>query len=97
METFDVSMKYLGLEHVDLLSIHGINNQETFDQSMRDGGCLEAAREIQRQGRARFIGFSTHGGTEIIVRAIETFCFIPVDILDPRTLRMPFICNRSNN
>ena len=72
LETFDVSMKYLGLEHVDLLSIHGINNQETFDQSMRDGGCLEAAREIQRQGRARFIGFSTHGGTEIIVRAIET-------------------------
>ena len=71
-DTFDQSMKYLGLEHVELLSIHGINNQETFDQAMRSGGCLEAARELQRQGRARFIGFSTHGSPEIITRAVES-------------------------
>jgi len=72
LDTFDTSMRYLGLDRVELLSLHGINNQETFDQSVRAGGCLEAAREIQRQGRARFIGFSTHGPTDIIVRAIET-------------------------
>ena len=72
LETFDKSMGYLGLDHVELLSIHGINNEETFDQTFRKDGCLEAAREIQRQGRARFIGFSTHGPTDILVRAVET-------------------------
>jgi len=72
LETFNKSMAYLGLDYVDLLAIHGINNEETFDQAVRKGGSLEAVREIQRQGRARFIGFSTHGPTDIIVRAIET-------------------------
>ena len=72
METFRQSMDYLHVDQVDLLSLHGINNAQTFDQAMRPGGCLEAAREIQKQGRARFIGFSTHGPTDIITKAIET-------------------------
>ena len=72
LATFEKSMRYLGLDYVDLFSLHGINNEQTFDQAMRKGGCLEAARELQRQGRVRFIGFSTHGQPDIIVRAIET-------------------------
>lgn len=72
LETFETSMRYLGLEYVDLLSVHGINNEEFLNQTLCPGGALEAAREIQKQGRARFIGFSTHGPTEVITRAIET-------------------------
>ena len=71
-DTFEKSMKYLRLDHVDLLSIHGINQAELLDWSLRKGGCLEEARKIQREGRCRFIGFSTHATTDIIVRAIET-------------------------
>ena len=33
------------------------------------------------------------GGSWMIVRAIETFCFIPVDILPPTTSRKSFICS----
>src|SRR5205085_7116646 len=53
-------LKYLRLDHVDLLSLHGINNAELLDWSLRKGGCLDEARKIQREGRCRFIGFSTH-------------------------------------
>lgn len=70
--TFEQSMKYLQLDHVDLLSIHGVNNAEMLDYTIRKGGCLEAARHIQKQGRARFIGFSTHAPLKQILRAIET-------------------------
>src|SRR5437870_11242584 len=28
LDTFDQSMAYLGLDHVELLSVHGINNQD---------------------------------------------------------------------
>jgi predicted aldo/keto reductase-like oxidoreductase len=69
---FEKSMGYLGLDHVDMLSIHGINNAELLDWTMRKGGCLDAARRLQREGRARFLGFSTHGGVDIITRAINT-------------------------
>ena len=62
-ETFESSMRYLKLDHVDLLSIHGINNAELLDWSLRNGGCLDAARQLQREGRCRFIGFSTHATT----------------------------------
>jgi uncharacterized protein len=72
LQTFDKSMAYLGLDHVDLLSIHGINNEEVYQQAMRKGGSLEAARKLQASGRVRFIGFSTHAPCKIILRAIET-------------------------
>lgn len=69
---FETSIGYLGLDHVDLLGIHGINNQETLEQTIRPGGCLDEARKLQKEGRVRFVGFSTHGSTEIITKAIQT-------------------------
>ena len=71
LKTFDRSMKYLGLEYVDLLAMHGINNRQFMDWSIRKGGCLDAARQLQRDGRVRFVGFSTHATTDVIVRTIE--------------------------
>lgn len=72
LRTFDRSMEYLKLDRVDLLALHGINTPELLEWSIRPGGCLDAARKIQAQGRARFIGFSTHAPTSIILQAIET-------------------------
>ena len=72
LETFEISMAYLKLDHVDLLSLHGINNRQTLDWSLKPGGCLEAARKLQKAGRCRFIGFSTHGTTDIILEAVNS-------------------------
>jgi predicted aldo/keto reductase-like oxidoreductase len=43
-------MNYLGLEYVDLLSLHGINNRQLLDWSMKKNGCLAAARRLQKEG-----------------------------------------------
>lgn len=72
LHTFDQSMKYLKLGHVDLLALHGVNNRELLDFSLRKGGCLAAAKKLQREGRARFIGFSTHATPDVILDAIQT-------------------------
>ena len=72
LKTFETSMAYLKLDHVDLLSLHGINNRELLDWSLKPGGCLEAARQLQREGRCRFIGFSTHATTDIILAAVNS-------------------------
>ncbi len=79
-ETFETSMKYLKLDHVELLSLHGINNAELLDWSLRKGGCLEEARKLQREGRCKHIGFSTHATTDIIVKAIESDAFDYVNL-----------------
>ena len=67
---FEDSLGRLRLDYVDLLSIHGLNDETTLDQSLRRGGCLEAARKIQSRGLARHIGFSTHAPLDVILRAI---------------------------
>ena len=68
---FMESLDRLNLDHVDLLAIHGINNEETLEQSIREGGCLDAARELQRKGLCRHVGFSTHGPLHVILGAIN--------------------------
>jgi hypothetical protein len=80
LKTFDKSMKYLKLDHVDLLSLHGLNNRALFDFSLKKNGCLAAARQLQREGRVRFIGFSTHATTDIILDAIATNEFDYVNV-----------------
>jgi hypothetical protein len=72
LETFETSMKYLKLDHVDLLALHGINNRELLDWSLKKDGCLAAARRLQQEGRTRFVGFSTHATTDIILEAVNT-------------------------
>ncbi len=79
-DTFDKSMAYLKLDHVDLLSLHGINNAELLDWSLRKGGCIDEARKLQREGRCKHIGFSTHATTDIIVKAIESDAFDYVNL-----------------
>jgi predicted aldo/keto reductase-like oxidoreductase len=72
LATFNQSMGNLQLDYVDLLGLHGINNEELLDFSLRLGGCLEVARQLQKEGRVRFIGFSTHAVPRVIVQAIES-------------------------
>ncbi len=79
-QTFEQSLKYLQLEHVDLLGIHGINTPELLDWAVRPGGCIEVVRQLQAQGKVRFVGFSTHGPTDVIVNAIETDLFDYVNL-----------------
>jgi len=71
-ETVETSMKHLKLDHVDLFSLHGVNNRELLDWSLKKNGCLAAARQLQKEGRARFIGFSTHATTDVILDAVNT-------------------------
>ncbi len=71
-ETFEQCLRYLNLDYVDLLGIHGINTYELLAETVRPGGCLDCVRQWQAQGKVRFVGFSTHGPTDVILKAIAT-------------------------
>ncbi|MEI6892736.1 MAG: aldo/keto reductase [Pontiella sp.] len=72
LKVFETSMDYLKVDHVDFLSIHGINLPEHIEMATRKGGCLEAIRQLQKEGRVRFCGFSSHAGPETVIPACET-------------------------
>ena len=79
-KTFEISLKNLQLDSVDLLGLHGLNTASIHDDIFRAGGYLEVARQLQAEGKVRFIGFSTHGPTSVIQRAIATDAFDYVNL-----------------
>lgn len=70
-KNFLESLERLQLDHVDLLGLHGINNRETFEYACNPGGCFDVAQELRREGKTRFVGFSTHGPLDVILEAIR--------------------------
>jgi uncharacterized protein len=80
LDTFHNSLKLLNLDYIDLLGIHGINLDRHIDTCLAPGGLLEVAHKLQAEGKLRHIGFSTHGPTDVIVKAIETDQFDYVNL-----------------
>ena len=65
------SMQRLQVDHLDLLTLHGINDAETGEWATRPDGCLAAARRLQREGLTRHIGFSTHGPLDVLLQTVR--------------------------
>jgi predicted aldo/keto reductase-like oxidoreductase len=61
VDHFHQSLERLQLDYVDLLGIHGLNVHRELWQTVRPNGCLAAARQLQKEGKVRHVGFSTHG------------------------------------
>ena len=80
LKTFDRSMRYLRLDYVDLLALHGINHRGFLQDALKKDGCVAAARKLQKDGRVRFLGFSTHATTDIILDAIASDEFDYVNV-----------------
>lgn len=80
IRSFHVSMERLQLDYVDLLGIHGINDRQALEWTLRRNGCLAAARRFQKQGRCRYIGFSTHAPADLIIETVNTDAFDYVNL-----------------
>lgn len=78
--TFEQSLRNLQLDYVDLLGIHGINNEQLLEETIRPGGCLDVAENLRQEGKVRFIGFSTHAPLPVILAAIATNRFDYVNL-----------------
>ena len=63
----DTSLKELNTDHVDVWLLHGLGNAAQISDDL-----VEAQRKAKQQGKARFIGVSTHTLPAIVDRVIET-------------------------
>ena len=77
---FETSMSRLKLDYVDLLSVHGVNNDECVDLTLKKNGALTAMQKLRDQGVARHLGFSTHGPLPLILKVIESDAFEYVNL-----------------
>ena len=56
----DASLRRLGLNHIDLYQIHGVDQVTPLDQTLR------ALEDLVRSGKVRYIGLSNYGAWQIM-------------------------------
>jgi aryl-alcohol dehydrogenase-like predicted oxidoreductase len=76
-DEFRRSLDRLNTDHVDLLQLHFLVDEEEWQTAMGPGGALEAVLEAQAQGLTRFVGVTGH---ELVVprmhlRSLERYAF----------------------
>jgi aryl-alcohol dehydrogenase-like predicted oxidoreductase len=73
-----LSLRRLGVDHVDLIQLHNLVDQKEWDVAMGDGGALRAAVEARDAGLTRFVGVTGHG-LEVARRHRESLERFPFD------------------
>ncbi len=66
LRNFEVSLGRLGLDFVDILHVHDCSSKE----AVMSEPVLKALEKIKRDGRARFVGVSTHSNEPAVIRAV---------------------------
>lgn len=67
---FNESLKWLKVEHVDLVLLHSTGDKK-IDRVLGPQGSWEFLRKMKKDGRARFLGLSGHSRPANFVRMIE--------------------------
>jgi len=55
------SLERMGVDHVDLIQLHNLVDEEGWRQAMASGGALEALIQARDEGLVRFLGVTGHG------------------------------------
>jgi len=69
--SLETSLKRLQTDVVDIYQLHDISSLESFEKVV-NLGIYDALKRAKKEGKIRFIGFSTHGGYEVAKKMIET-------------------------
>ncbi|RKG77556.1 aldo/keto reductase [Corallococcus terminator] len=68
----DESLQRLQTDHLDLLQLHEVIRESDPDKAFAEGGAMEALKEAQKAGKARFLGFTGHKSPDIHLKMLET-------------------------
>ncbi len=81
------SLKTLQTDRIDLVQLHGIDNEETLKKALTPEGSLAALEEARDQGKIGFIGVTGHNPF-ILMKALRTGKFdtvlVPLNVIDRR-------------
>jgi predicted aldo/keto reductase-like oxidoreductase len=77
LATLETSFANLQMDYIDLVALHGINNEKNLSWSPP---CLDILEQYKRDGKIGHIGFSTHATCDVIEAAINTGRFEYVNL-----------------
>jgi len=75
LRQFELSLKRLQTDHVDLLHLHSLGGMDDVDKIGQSGGVYEALVKLKEQKATRFVGFTSHTDGAAAKAAIERHDF----------------------
>jgi uncharacterized protein len=80
MRDFEASMKAIGMDVLDNLDLHGINNEAALRRAVDEKETWRAVRNLADAGTIRHVGFSTHGKPDVLRRILDTEMFESINL-----------------
>lgn len=78
------SIQHLQTDHVDILQLHGIDDEKTLTKAMSSDGALQTCKKAQKDHLTNFIGITGHK-PRILLKAMQTGEFdtvlVPLNII----------------
>jgi predicted aldo/keto reductase-like oxidoreductase len=65
LELFNTSLSRLQMDYVDILYIHDVSNPEVLEYKP----IIDALKKLKKDGKTRFMGFSTHKNEPVVINA----------------------------
>lgn len=83
------SLKRLRTERLDIIQLHGIDDEKTLAKAMGEDGALQTCKEAKKEGLADFIGITGHK-PRVLAKAIQTGEFdtvlVPLNVVTRQAL-----------
>jgi len=73
--SIEESLNNLLTNYIDCLAIHGINTEKHYQQLLEPDSYINRLLDAKKEGKIKYLGFSTHGSLEIITKTIQTGLF----------------------
>ena len=78
------SLQLLQTDHIDILQLHGIDDEKTLTKAINSNGALQTCKKAQKEHLTKFIGITGHK-PNILTKAIKTGEFdtvlVPLNII----------------
>jgi predicted aldo/keto reductase-like oxidoreductase len=89
LEDFKCSLKRLKTDKLDIIQLHGIDDEKTLTKAMGADGSLQTCKEARKHGLVDFIGITGHK-PRVLVKAVESGEFdtvlVPLNVVTRQAL-----------
>lgn len=86
---FKSSLKRLRTDRLDIIQLHGIDDEKTLQKAMGPEGALQTCKEARKQGLVDFVGITGHK-PRVLIKAVESGEFdtvlVPINVVTRQAL-----------
>jgi uncharacterized protein len=94
------SLRRLQTDRLDLIQLHGIDDEKTLAKAMSEDGVLQTCKQARKEGLVDFIGITSHK-PHVLVKAIETGEFdtvlVPLNVVTRQALEELVPCAKAQD